>query len=263
MKKILCISLIFFISLNVFSIDFVSIDNLHDNGNYQSAYKELMSAYDKSSPDAAVIWRLGRELYEYTKCVKNKKDKLAKLDEAIGFLKPYYDLKSGDKRDRAKIIQWYAVLSSEKARTMGIKESLDNIPNLFRYCDDAIRIDSSYGDPYYLKGLIDDGLPSMFGGDKYNMSVNLSIALKCDPENYWYFLDGAKAYKNRNWSSSKKRKVAESKGRDDGSPQNLDDRDYAIKLLERAIEIYNKDNDKTKVDRELIDEVKQLLEKWR
>jgi hypothetical protein len=220
-----------------------------------------MTVFNKSLPDASVIWRIGREIYESTKYIKDKKDKLAKLDEGLEFLKPFYDLKSGESRDRSSIIYWFAVLSSEKARTKGIKESLDNIPNLFKYCNDAMAIDPDFGDPYYLKAMIDDGLPSMFGGNKFNMSVNLSKALKCDQNNYWYLVDGAKAYKNRNWDVKKKKKTSAEKGKDDGSPQNLDDAEYAKELLKKALDVFNADMDKTKVDQEKIEEAKKLLDK--
>jgi hypothetical protein len=261
MKKILCLMIIFYLPVGFYSIDLKNIDSLHDNGNYQDAYKQLTGAFNKSVPDASIIWRITRELYEYTGNIKDKKDKIAKLDEGLDFLKPYYDLKSGEIRDRATIIYWYAVFSSEKARTKGIKESLDNIPNLFKFCNDAIAIDPGYGDPYYLKAMIDDGLPTMFGGDKFNMSVNLTKALKCDPENYWYLVDGAKAYKNRNWDSDKKKKMAGKKGMDDGSPQNLDDKEFAKTLLNKAVELYNAAAVKSKINQGKIEEAKKMLEK--
>ncbi|OHD15260.1 MAG: hypothetical protein A2Y34_05980 [Spirochaetes bacterium GWC1_27_15] len=261
MKRFLFIA--FFI-LNIFlafSFDFENLDNLHDNGKYVETLGILQDKLDKASPDAQIIWRIGREIYYITKNIKDRKQKLSKFEEGLEFLKSYYNFNSSDIRGNAKIIHWYAILSSEKASTKGIKESLDNIPDLFKYCDDAIKVDQNYGDPYYLKAMIDDGLPTLFGGDKFRMSENLTKALVLDGENYWFLVDGAKAFINRGWDVKKKASLSAKKGKNDGSPQDKSDKEYAKILLTKALDLFAKDINQTMLEKEKIEEGKKLLEK--
>jgi len=260
-KKILTFCFLI-LTFFLFGQDFGKIDSLHNNGKYGEALSQLQSAFDKSNPDPAYVWRIARGLYEEVKSIKSKKDKLAKLDEGIKFMEPYYNLKSGTARDRATVIFWYAVFSSETARTKGIKESLDNIPNLFKYCNEATAIDGTYGDPYYLKAMINDGLPSLFNGDKFQMSLDLTKAISIDPENYTYLIDGAEAYINRNWDAKKKQKEAEKKGKsDDGSPKDLSDKEFAKKLIEKALDIFKNDTNQTVKEKEKIEQGKKILAK--
>ena len=181
---------------------------------------------------------MGRELYEDAKIIKSKKEKLSKLEEGQKILEPYYNLKNGSPRDRATLIFWYAVFSSEMARTKGIKESLDNIPNLFKYCNESISIDKEYGDPYYLKAMINDGLPTLFGGDKVQMSLDITKAISMDSDNYTYLVDGATAFLNRNWDI--KKKINESSKKrisNDGSPADLSDKEYAKEISREGYKI--------------------------
>lgn len=258
------ISVLFFLTsvFFVFGQDFEKIDSLHANGKHKEALSELQSSFDKSNPNPAIIWRIGRGIYEETTEIKNKKEKLARLDEGTKFLEPYYSLKSGSPRDIATIMFWYAVFSSETSRTRGIKDSLDNIPNLFKYCNEAIVVDPTFGDPYYLKAMINDGLPALFGGDKYQMSVDLKKALDLDPSNYTYLVDGAIAHLNRGWDAKKKQSEARKKGAsDDGSPSDMSDKEYAKVLIKKAVDIFKNDGDRTLKEKKVIETGMAISEK--
>lgn len=262
MKKYILLFFFLLVSSFFYGADYEKIDLLHNEGDYKTALSALQSSFDKANPDPAVIWRIGRELYEEIKNLKTKKEKLAKLDEGSNFLFAYYNLKTGDKRDKATVMFWFTVFSSETARVKGIKESLDNIPNLFKYCNETTAVDPEYGDPYYLKAMINDGLPTLFGGDKCQMSIDLMKAISLDANNYTYFIDGATAYKNRGWDAKKKKSEAEKKGvSGDGSPADLSDKQFAKQLIMKAIELFDKDANKTLNEKTIIEQGKKLLEK--
>jgi hypothetical protein len=261
MKKILILLSFVFSCFFCYSVDFLVVDAAHYNSKYKESLKILQESFDKSSPDPALIWRIGRETYYIANSIKRKKEKIKKFDEGLSFLKVYYDLKNGEIRDRASIIYWYAAIESEKSRLKGINESLDMIPILFKDLDNAIALDPAYGDPYYLKAMVDDIVPAMLGSDKFRMSQNISSAIACDPSNYWYLIDGGKAYINRNWSADKKTKLAKEKGVDDGSPQFIDDRVYGKSLIQKAAELYDSSQIKTKLMTEKIKEAKKILYK--
>jgi hypothetical protein len=260
-KMTLCFIFLLIANL-IYAMDFTMIDNLHENKEHNEAMKILKENFNKSNPDPAIIWRMGREMHSIAKDIIDKKEKRIKYDEAIAFLLSYYNIKNGETRDRAKIIYWYTVNNADKAKTNGIKESLDKIPFLIKNCDNAIMIDPLYAEPYFLKAKIDDSVPFFLGGDKFRMSENFSKALKLEPDNYQFMIDGGHAYIDRGWNSDKKKKMAEKLGHDDGSPLDINDKEYGKMLLEKAVGLYNNSNNNTKTQEESIDEAKKILEKF-
>ena len=92
--------------------------------------------------------------------------------------------------------------------------------------------------------------------------TDLKKALELDCSNYTYLIDGAVAYWNRNWDAKKKNNEAQKKGKsDDGSPKDLSDKEYAKILLEKAVDLFKNDTNKTLKEKELIEDAKKRLEK--
>lgn len=259
MKKTLLILIIIIISVSVFSIDFKYIDDLSLNKKFRESKALLLKDFNRSNPNVSILWRLGRSYYDEADNYDDKNKRIQACDNGMKFLEPYYKISTGDRRDRAEIIYWYAVLSSLKSKTKGIFDSLGNLPNLFRYCDEAIKIDPAFGEPYYLKGMIGEAVPIGKYSDKFIMGENFSKALKFDRDNMWFLVDGAKGFITRNWDKNKKKSMADKYGRDDGTPQYLHDKKYAKQLLNEAINVFENGLDKSIKKREKYEEAKQML----
>lgn len=260
--KIFSVFLFLILSLtSIISIDFVQADKLYDTGKYQETFSLLNSSFDKSKPDPSIIWRIGRIYFEMSELIKNKKDHISMIDKGLEFLKPYYNMNGLEMRPCATIIYWYAKLTLSKSQAKGIKESLDNIPDILKYCDVSLSTDPSFADPYYLKASINDGIPQLFGGDKFQMSLDITKALSMEPANYWYLVDGAAYYINRNWDVKKKSSIVRKKGKSDGSPNNLSDKEYAKQLLTKALDCWKIETDRTLKKLDKIDTAKKMLQK--
>ncbi len=213
--------------------DFADVDALHDAKKLNDELNLLNQKYSPSDPQAAVVYRLLRCRQQIVTDNKSmaKKDKIAKLDEAIQFGKPLIDTAKGTARDRAKSVYWYAVCISRKGQVQGVLNSLSVVPEVRKLCDKAIGIDPGYGDSYYLKALVDDAVPGMAGGDKVRMGLEFAKAVSCDPQNLWYLVDSACSLKKRN------RKASDNKG-DSGVPAGKSDLDYAKELAALARQVY-------------------------
>jgi hypothetical protein len=202
----------------------------------------LKSSFDPSKPDPAIIWRMSRDTFELAEAIpgSQKKEKIAKYTEAMDIAKPYLDIAYGEKNDRANIIFYYATNYGSRGRVIGIKESLDNIPELKRLADKSLEIDPTLSLAYLLKAKIEEEVPSFLGGDKFKMGIFYSMTLKYDPENLTVLYDAAYAFYNRNWDANKKKSMADKNGKTDGTPQEMSDRDYAKTIAEKAVETYGK-----------------------
>lgn len=259
--------LIFFL----FAIPFIAfsnnilttVDELDFNGNYSKALKILVENNNSSDPDLKIIWRIARETYEMAENSSSKDDKIEFYNQGIEATKPFINIDYGDERDRAEIIHWYAVNYASKMKDLGVfggRESLNVVPNVFKLMDRCIEIDPIYASAYFFKAKLQEDVPFFLGGDKFEMAVNYQKVLQYaeDKEKFFYLVDIAKSFYNRNWSVKKKEDAAKKKDdyTSDGTPQDLRDREYAYQLFLKAKELYDSSKKHSKRD---IDKYKELI----
>lgn len=244
------------------ALDNKQTDELHRLGNYQNELILLTNSFDKNNPQPEIIWRIGRSTFEIAEKINDKELKIKKYQEAIDFLAPYLEINNGTKRERALIIHWYAANLGSKANTQGVLDSLDIVPDLRMLADKAQSIDPTFSDPYFVKARIDDRLPSLLGGDKFRMGSNMSKALELNSTDITVYVDGAKAFYNRNWSAKKKNEIKNKKGKSDGTPLTLSDREYAMKLINIAIKLYENRSNASARDKIKYNEALVLKKKW-
>lgn len=236
----------------VFAQDFAALETLHDQQKYEAELAILKPLYNAQSPQAAIVYRITRATQEIAvKMPANKgKEKIAKFDEAIDFAKPLVDKVAGTTREKAQVIYWYAVSMSQKGKAKGVLNSLFMLPDVRALCDKASAMDPGFGDPYYLKAMIDDAVPEFAGGDKARMGALFAKARGCDPNNLWYMVDGAKSLKTRN-----KDAAYNSDGKK-GVPAGKSDLDYARVLAKMARDYYATLSSPTIAQKELMDDLK-------
>jgi hypothetical protein len=233
-----------------FAQDFAAADALHDKEKYADEIALLRQGYSATDPQAAVVYRIIRAMQEVAVAMPAGKDKTARFDETINFGKPLLDTAKGSARDRAKVIYWYAVTMSQKGKAAGVLNSLFMVGDLRGLCDKAIALDPSFGDPYYLKAMIDDAVPDMAGGDKGRMGAEFAKALSCEATNIWYLTDFAMSLKKRNKNAS-----YNAKG-DRGVPAGMADIDYAKQLAAKARAAYAALAEPTPGQKDKMDELK-------
>lgn len=262
MKQFIIIFII--ISINLYSIDFTKSDNMHHKGNYKEELTLLKSILNSEKSDAALVWRIGRSYFEIAEQIpnKNKQEKINAFNDGMEFLKPYIDIKDGDKSDRAKIVHWYTANFASKGNTIGALEALSIVPELRMLCEKALSIDPVFSDPYFILARIDDRLPGAFGGDKVRMGINLSKALKYNSEDITVLVDSAIAFHNRNWSIDKKKDEYSKKELQDPNPNDYGDREYALELLKKSVSIYRSLSNPSFRDTNKNKEANELLKKW-
>lgn len=250
------------ILLNAANLD--NIDKLYNLGKYKDGLKAFEEKFDASKSDAEIIWRLARFYYEIADAMSNsdKKEKIKKFTEGMKKTEPYLDIKKGNAEARAKVVFWYAALYGARGETIGIKESLDIIPDLFDLANKSISIDPQFASPYLLKGRIDKAVPFFLGGNKFRMGINFSKAIEYDPTNLNILVDAAYAFYGRNWDAKKKLKYAEKKGKEDGTPQNIEDRIHVKQLLDKSIKLYKDIKEPTARQTKKYNEALKLLKKY-
>ncbi|HQB62375.1 MAG TPA: hypothetical protein PK899_12050, partial [Spirochaetota bacterium] len=180
LRKVVVFLLASLLASSVYSLDLAEIDKRLDRGDFLDSKKELEKSFDKLNPNLKILWRIARCYYELSDRAPNKKDTILLCEQGMELLKDYVDVKEGEPIDRAKIVYWYDVLYSRRGKAIGIKESLNIIPELFKLADKAISIYPKFGDPYHLKAAIDDAVPGFLGGDKFRMSENFTKAISYD-----------------------------------------------------------------------------------
>jgi len=248
----------------VFAKDYEAADELYTQGKYTDGLKMLEMEFVQANPDPELIWRLSRFYFEIAEQTdkKNKKVKIEYYTKGMDIAKQFLEITYGDKLARAQIIFWYTANYGSRGETIGIKESLDIVPELFNLADRALELDPTFAAPYLLKGRIDSSVPSFLGGDKFRMGVNLSKAIYYNPNDMSLLVDSSVAFLNRDWSvSEKKKKAVNKQGETDGTPLDLSDKDYAKKLLEQAVELYKTIESPSKRDEMKLNEAEGLLKK--
>ncbi|MCG8569969.1 MAG: hypothetical protein MJB14_07490 [Spirochaetes bacterium] len=260
MKRLLVFILLIF-TLSLSALDFQQIDNLIENKQQAEAKQLLDNALDLNDPDPAIVWRIGWVYYEYAVKTSDKDERISQCDQGIAFLKKYYNMSNGIDSEKAKVRYWFAVLSSKRAETIGIFESLGNIPNLMKYCQEALELDPDYGEPYFLMAMIYKEVPFGQYGDKWEMGSHFSKAFQYEPETLYILVDGAYGFYKRNWDVNKKKDNNKKRKKTDGTPENLTDREYAKQVLQKAIALYESQSNHTIADQEKYQEAKSLLKK--
>lgn len=267
MKNKLIKLLLFFLFLTSFVVFsdniLITADDLDFNGKYEEALKLLVDNNDVSNPDLKIIWRIARETFEIADKLSSKDEKVKFFDQGIEITKPFIDIEYGDKRDRAEMIHWYAVNYASKMKVLGIfggRESMNVLPNVFKMINRCIEIDPEYASAYFFKAKLQDDAPFFLGGDKFEMAVNYQNVLKYadEKEQFFFLVDIAKSFYNRNWSIKKKEDVSNRKDnyQSDGTPEDLSDREYAYQLLIKAKELYDNSKKHSKRD---IDKYVELI----
>jgi tetratricopeptide (TPR) repeat protein len=263
MKKIFIAAVFSFLfAKTFFSLNFDHVDTLYEEGKYEEGVKILEKEFSKSASDPEIIWRISRFYFELAEEAdkKSKKDKIALYTKAMDVARPFLDISYGDKLTRAEIIFWYAASYGSRGEVIGIKESLDTVPELFSLADKAIALDPTFAPAYLLKGRIDSSVPSFLGGDKFRMGVNIGKALYYNSKDMSMLVDSANAFLNRDWEVKKKNSVFKKSG-PDGNPADISDKDYAKKLLGEAVELYKTFSKPTKRDGEKFREALDILKK--
>lgn len=266
--KLTSLSFLFFLAaINlIFCKDFEQVDKLYSEGKYADGLKILEKEFVQTNPDPEIIWRISRFYFEIAdeKDKRNKKDKIAYFTKGMEIAKQFLEITYGDKLTRAEIIFWYTANYGSRGEVIGIKESLDIVPELFILADKALALDPTFAAPYLLKGRIDSSVPSFLGGDKFRMGVNLTKAILYNSTDMSVLVDSSVAFLNRDWSvSDKKKKGSSKKGETDGTPSDLSDKEYAKKLLNQAIDQYGTLENPTKRDALKFNEANELLKKLR
>lgn len=262
MKKLILSGLCLLLTgIFLYSSELTPIEKMIDDGRHREAVQILKGEIAKGNPELSVIWRMGWAYYEVVINSSKKSDKITEAERGMALLKPYLNITEGEKLDRAKILYWYAVLSSLKAEAKGIFESLGNLPAIFELCKRANTLAPTYPLAYHLMGMVGEAVPMGEYGDKFVMAENFSLALKYDRKNVTTMVDFARALAKRNWDVDKKASQRRKYKRSDGTPEELTDKQYAKNLLERAISIYDNGGKILELDTEKYNEGKKLLKK--
>ena len=173
----------------------------------------------------------------------------------------FLDIKKGTNLDKAQVIFWYTACYGSRAELIGIKESLDILPDLFNLADKAIKLDPTFAAPYLLLGRIDDAVPFFLGGDKFRMGKNLSKAIEYNPKDMSVLVESGELFLKRGWDSNKKKKMAEKVKDNDGTPQYLSDKEYAKILLKKSLELFKSIKDPSVREKMKYQDAIKLLEK--
>lgn len=242
--------------------DYSKLDSMIDNNKHFEALNLMKEQLNMSSPEAALLWRIGWAYYERVDNSVNKAEKVTIADEALLYLKPYLDMSVGNRQDRAKIIFWYAVIYSLRGQAKGIFDSLGSLPEIVGLCKKSLDLDPQFASPYHLLGLIGEAVPIGEYSNKFIMGENYTLALKYDPDNITILVDSGRSIMKRGWDLEKKKSQNSKYGRSDGTPLNLSDREYAKELLEKAVKLYETRGKLLSVDTDRYNEAKELLKKF-
>ena len=236
------------------------VEKMIVNQQYVQAIQLAKSMFVPEKPKATVLSVLAKAYYGLGDSQTQKKVRLKTFEEGMDFIEPYVDTAIGTKRERAFLAYWYAVYNSKCAEEKGAINSLWNVPKLVKLCDKAIAIDPTLGHSYFLKGMVYKNVPIGQYSDKFLMAVNLSAALKNDPNNIFFMVEFADALKSRNWQVDTKKDHARKKNlENDGTPMNLSDWEYALQLVNKAIAIYNQLDKPDNEAKDVYAKAKELL----
>ncbi len=269
MKNFIYRKIFLLIIINVFFVSFISsmnfkkVDNLYHIGKYQEGVKILEAQFDISNPDPEIIWRIARFYFEIGDALpdKEKQEKIKYFTKGMEASKDYFYISGGSNLDKAQVIFWYTACYGSRAEMIGIKESLDIIPELFSLADKSLALDPTFAAPYLMLGQIDDAVPFFLGGDKFRMGVNLSKAIKSNSKDMSVLVESGEIFLKRGWDTNKKAKMAEKFGKNDGTPQNLSDKEYAKVLFDKSLELYKSIGNPSVRDKVKYNQALELLKK--
>ncbi|MBN1214910.1 MAG: hypothetical protein JXA99_05640, partial [Candidatus Lokiarchaeota archaeon] len=255
--------IVFFISF-ISSMNFQKVDNLYHIGKYQEGVKILEGQFEILNPDPEIIWRITRFYFEIAEALpeKEKQEKIKYYTKGMQVSQPFLDITEGTNLDKAQIIFWYTACYGSRAELIGIKESLDIIPELFSLADKSLALDPTFAAPYLMLGRIDDAVPFFLGGDKFRMGKNLSKAIEFNPNDMSVLVESGELFLKRGWDVGKKEKMKEKNGENDGTPQNLSDKEYAKILLDKSLELFKSINDPSVRDKIKYNQALELLKKF-
>jgi len=235
MKRFLAIFVVTFLAcVGASAQDFAALDALHDQRQFNDELAQAQKLYNAGDPQAAVVFRLVRAKQQLAADIPSSKgkEKIARFEDVIQFMKPLLEKAKGSPRDRATLYYWNAVVIGEKSLAKGAVDFLLAASEMRASCDTSISIDPGYGDPYYFKALLDLALPGIAGGNKSRMGQLYEKALQLDPTNIWYLTDYAISLKHRNWDANANKSGA------NGVPAGMSDLAYAQELAKKAVATY-------------------------
>lgn len=263
-SSMILIFIFFYNNLNFFGLDIEKIDDLHHKGLYEKSYIELKKIFDPENPEPAIIWRIGRAIFVLSDQIPwyKRNLKIKKFNEGALFLEKYLNIKAESNREIASIYHWYVSNLALKCFTIGILESLNNLDQIIKLNDLAIKIDSTYSDPLYFKASLNNTLPNFLGGDQTEMGYYFRLAIKYAPLDINILIDAAKAFYKRNWDIERIQTEYREQKLNNLITINLNDRDYASSLINNAISIYESNRNPSYHDKIKIEEAYRLREKW-
>lgn len=273
MKKLFFIVFIFSTSFAFSETDLAqALKDSYDleyKGDMKASYELLKKNYDVNNPKIEINWRLARALFQMSVKITDKNERIKILDEGVFYTKPFLNINEGTKRDQAELIYWYTVNHATKIKLQGVaagQEIFNIIPEVFKLIDKCIKIDPEFTDAYFFLGIIYDDLPGFLGGDKEKSAFYYikAIDLVSSEDRFLMQVESSKFFIKRNWTVNKK-KSGKKKDISESYNKFLEQSDieYAKKLLENSIEIYNSDTKHPQRDIDIIPEVNILIEKVR
>lgn len=250
----------------LFSQTFTQSDSLNFNQQYIEESKLLEEVIRLDPLNSEAHWRLARSLYFHCeKSLTNKKERLNWLNQSMERITPWYTPELSatpeEEQSQAKLIYWFAVISSAQADAKGLKASVNNIPKLFTYCDQSINLDPNLSEPYYLKSQLNYELPFFMGGDLFIAGEQAAISIELAPENILYLVDAAWVFYKRNLSETKKNEKANDLSIKLKENYTQADRSISKRLVTKAVQLYKAQSTHSRDDNKGFAKSAKLLKK--
>lgn len=222
----------------------ITLDQYNADNRFQDSM-ELFTPKVVKNMNYDLMWRYGRACWFYSEKHRLKKNEKKSIYRKVlniieKGLNP--EVKEPVRREEmARLYYWYAVLKSALAQQNGIKASLGIIPGIFKLCDIAEELDSTYHRSYYLKSQLYHRLPFFAGGSSLlagyyaELSVQYSPADKLD--HAVVLADAVTILKKRGWSLDKKRSkyIAEGLFEKSDGLELMDDKLLAVQFKIEAV----------------------------
>lgn len=270
MKKILFLAMILLMSSFLFSQTSIQekSDQLERDGEYQKAFELLSKSFKPDSPDISLSWRIASITFELSNIANEKKEKIQWFEEGEKFTKPYMFKSIGTNIDQAELIHWYCVNYASRMKLLGIfggREAMGVVPVIFDLMDKCLEINPDYAAAYFFKAKLFEDVPFFLGGDKFLMGFHYVQAVErsADKIKFLIYLDAAKGFLKRNWSIEKKQKESQKydQYKNDGTPDNKTDKEYALSILRKAQNLYTSAPAPSAREKRVYPELLELLTK--